>query len=357
MTALADDGTLLGTLARLQPLAAMDEAGLRTLLPLCRRERIARSLDALALRDWRDQVIYLHRGELKLDYADGGFEVLVGGSGAALAPLGRGRDAPVTTRAITDVELLRFDSDALDVAVTWTQLGEAAVDADVGDRRMLSAACGALSQIGGALAALPPAHIEALLERFRHVSVRRGEVVVRQGDGGDYYYVIETGRCSVAREVGGATVELAELKGGEGFGEEALLGDTVRNATVTMKTDGVLLRLDKADFLDLMREPLLHRIDAAEAARRVAAGAQWLDVRYAAEYRHDGLTGALNVPLNELRQAMALLDTEREYVVYCQSGRRSSAAAFLLSQRGFRASLLDGGLDAGDDTARNQVIA
>jgi len=42
---------------------------------------------------------------------------------------------------------------------------------------------------------------------------------------------------------------------------------------------------------------------------------------------------------------LAQLDTQPEYIVYCQSGRRSSAAAFLLIQRGFRASLPQGGLN------------
>jgi rhodanese-related sulfurtransferase len=58
------------------------------------------------------------------------------------------------------------------------------------------------------------------------------------------------------------------------------------------------------------------------------------------------LPGAVNVPLSEIRNAIGLLDREREYVVYCQSGRRSSAAAFLLSQRGYRASWLEDGLAA-----------
>jgi len=77
---------------------------------------------------------------------------------------------------------------------------------------------------------------------------------------------------------------------------------------------------------------------------RVARGAIWLDVRYPSEYRHDRLPGALNVPLNEVRNSFPALQAGREYVVYCQSGRRSSAAAFLFAQRGFRVSVLQGGL-------------
>ena len=81
-----------------------------------------------------------------------------------------------------------------------------------------------------------------------------------------------------------------------------------------------------------------------EAVQKIAAGGLWLDVRYPSEYQHDKLPGAINVPLAEVRNMFAMLDRSRDYVAYCQSGRRSAAAAFLFAQRGFRVWLLDGGL-------------
>src|SRR5439155_19224606 len=81
-----------------------------------------------------------------------------------------------------------------------------------------------------------------------------------------------------------------------------------------------------------------------EAAEKVRRGAVWLDVRYPSEYQYDKLPGAINVPLAEVRNMFAVLDRSREYVAYCQSGRRSAAAAFLFAQRGFRVWLLEGGL-------------
>lgn len=343
------DSPLIETLSRLQPLASLGVESLRGLAPLCHRERVTRNLDPSSLKDWSGQVVYLTRGELKLDFADGSMQLLVGGSGDALLPVAYASNMPLATKAVTDVELLRFDEDTLDIVVTWDQLtapGSAGGNNDIADWRSMSGIFAAQNFVSGAFAALPPANIDALLGRFDRVAVKRGTVVIRQGGVGDYYYVVERGRCTVMREVAGAAVELAELKGGDAFGEEALLADTTRNATVTMKTDGILLQLDKADFESLLKEPLLQKVPLAEARRRIAAGAAWIDARFAAEYQHDGLPGALNIPLNEIRQASAMLDPRKEYIVYCQSGRRSSAAAFLLSQRGYRASLLDGGLKA-----------
>lgn len=341
------DAALFETLSRLQPLAALGPDSLRELAPRCGRELVPRSRDRRPFGGRRGQLVYLAKGELKVDLADGSSTLLVGGWGDALFPLGYRGHGVVASRAITDVELLRLDEELLDIVCTWRQLAMGCEEAGAGtDWRTLAGIFAAQSFVDGVFAALPAANIDALLGRFRRSEMRRGDVVVREGDIGYFYYVIDRGRCRVTREVGGATTELAELKGGDAFGEEALLADGKRNATVTMQTDGVLLRLDKADFVSLLKEPLLHRLAAAEAARRVATGAVWLDTRFPAEYRHDGLPGAINIPLNELRQAMNMLDKRQEYVVYCQSGRRSSAAAFLLSQKGFRASLVDGGLKA-----------
>ena len=151
----------------------------------------------------------------------------------------------------------------------------------------------------------------------------------------------------MTRLVGGVNVEIADLRPGDAFGEEALLAHANRNATVTMKTNGLLLRLDKKDFFELLSEPLLDRVGWPEAKRRVNNGARLIDVRFTAEFVYDGLPGAINIPLNEIRRSTVLLDADGDYIVYCQSGRRSSAAAFLLSQRGLRASVLAGGLRGG----------
>ena len=115
-----------------------------------------------------------------------------------------------------------------------------------------------------------------------------------------------------------------------------------------MKADGSLLRLAKQDFTALLREPLLHSVTLGQARQKVAGGAEWIDVRYMSEYQYDKLPGALNIPLSEVRNAFGALDMDKEYVVYCQSGRRSSAAAFLLAQRGYRVYVLEGGLWGGD---------
>jgi rhodanese-related sulfurtransferase len=337
-------------LARLQPLTLLGSGGLRELLPRCRMHAFTRGSDPFAANDWVGRVVYLVQGQLLVKMPDGASRVLVGGHDLATEPVARPGKTPESSKAITDVELLSLEEDLLDIVVTWNQL---AVPSDSGqggddqtDWRMMSGMLGLDSITVGVFASLPPANIQTLLAKFNRVPAKRGQTIIKQGDPGDYYYLIERGRCKVSRLVAGSPVQLAELKEGDAFGEEALVADTVRNATVAMNTDGMLLRLSKQDFNQLLRAPLLQRVTGNEAERRVAEGATWIDVRFPAEYQSDGYPGAINIPLNDIRQASAALDPAKEYIVYCQTGRRSSAAAFLLSQRGFHAALLDDGMRA-----------
>ncbi len=339
-------------LGRLEPLGALSADSLREISRMCYAEQVSRNLDPFRLKGVEGQVVYLIKGELKLEFSDSSSEILVGGTDAAMRSLDRRKPAFTAAKAITDVELIRIDGEVLDIMLTWDQLAapsaaagrKPVAAADTTDWRTLSGLFAAENLTHGVFATLPPAHIAELLRRFDRLKVLRGEVIIREGEEGDYYYVIESGRSTVSRQVGGASVDLAELKAGDAFGEEALVADARRNATVVMKTDAVLLRLAKADFVDLLKEPLMQRISRAEAEQKAAGGAVWLDVRFPAEYNADKLPGAINIPLNEIRNLFGSLDQRKEYIAYCQSGRRSSAAAFLLSQRGYKAYLLEGGL-------------
>ncbi|MGH8738449.1 MAG: cyclic nucleotide-binding domain-containing protein, partial [Burkholderiales bacterium] len=184
----------------------------------------------------------------------------------------------------------------LDYVATWDGVAAAAT----GSRESATAIASAALR-GGAFAQLPAAHIDELMNRFARVEVRRGDVVIREGEEGDSYYVVAAGRFQVERTIGGVKVVLAELKPFDAFGEEALVSEAKRNATVVASGDGELLKLGKVDFDQLLREPLLRRLRYAEARERAHEGAVWLDVRYPSEYQYDKLPGAINVPLSEVR--------------------------------------------------------
>lgn len=341
---------LAETLFRLQPLASLRAERSRELAGLARQDQIPLGVDLLTSKNLQRESIYLLRGELRLLYGDGSFDVVVGGSDVAMHPLGKHAIGLRSAKAITDLDLVSFDDEVLDAMLTWDQLSDTGEEASGPDAMEKTGWYSESTLVRvqvlarGVFPALPQAAIDNLLARAKRFRVHRGQQVIREGEAAEHYFVIEVGRCRVSRHVGGCDLELAELVGGDAFGEDALIEGTPRNSTVTMVTDGVLLRIAKEDFCTLLREPLLERVSRSEAEARARSGAVWLDVRFPAEYAFDKIYGAINIPLNEIRNAANSLDPARQYIAYCQSGKRSSAAAFLLSQRGYRACVLEGGL-------------
>jgi CRP-like cAMP-binding protein/rhodanese-related sulfurtransferase len=290
------------------------------------------------------KTIYLIEGSLNLN-SDKGTTKVAGGTDAAKQPIANQQPRLQSAMAASACKIAIFDSDLLDIMLTWDQLSGIEV-ADIADdeeeddsdwmTRILQ------SQ---AFLQVPPANIQAMFMRMQEVSARSGDVVIKQGDEGDYYYILKSGKAKVSRtSKTGSELTLAQLGDGDAFGEEALLSEAKRNATISMTTDGSLMRLSKDDFNALLKEPMLSWVTYEEGVEKVSEGAVWLDVRLEKEHQESGIDGAENIPLFMLRMKTDLLDMDTSYVLYSDTGRRSSAAAFLLSERGFHTYVLKGGL-------------
>ena len=259
-------------LAALASLAGVSHERLAELAELALVERSPRGSDPLRTAE-PGRALFLLHGELLLSYEDGGTLVVVGGSGEGCHALNRGPRPVVRSKAITDVDLVALDDELFDMLAMW----EHAVKSNA---RFAGGAAFALKSLKqGALAQLPAAHVEELVKRFEPLAVARGEAVIREGDGGEDYYLVAAGRLQVERMVGGAKVVLAELKSGDAFGEEALVSEAKRNASVVALSDAQILRVRRSDFDELLREPLLRRLSFREAVQKIAGGGLWLDVR------------------------------------------------------------------------------
>ncbi len=306
--------------------------------------------------DTDKRTFYLVAGQVELRQDDRLIGTVRSGTPEARAALAPGLPRKFTARASGDIEYIMIDSDLLDVLLTWDQTGQYEVAELRGDG--LDVTGDWMTTLLQTKAFHPhppgehPGHIHA--HAAHQLSGRR-----RRDQAGHRGAIISTwwwreNASSPARPpLNKEGIKLAELGPGDSFGEEALIAEAKRNATVTMSTDGTLMRLGKNDFQTLLNEPLLQWVDQDKAKQIIAHGGKWLDVRLPSEFQNFRIDGAVNIPLYFIRLKLNALDKNTQYVVCCDTGRRSSAAAYILSERGFEAYVLKGGL-AATEAARSR---
>ncbi len=370
--------TSLEQLQQLEPLSALSVQRLEELLPLTEIKDLVLGQSLFREGDVDNQIVYLLEGEVRMDSSDGKLALALSHKAAeSRFPLDDSQPHMMSCVAMSKVQAIYIDSSVLDYLMMWDQIAfsesmaclnespitEPSLEFDMASTDESSISNQKEPPVGHASGSidncdwihrmrqvmafknLPPANVRRLLNCMETMPVRAGEVLVKQGEKGDFYYVLTEGEARVTQ-----SVELAKLKAGDSFGEEALLAEVPRNATVTMLEDGHLMRLSKNNFDMLLKEPMLKKLVIDEAKQRVKDGACWLDVRYAKEHKHNRLPGSINIPLHELRSRLDELDRSVAYICFCNTGRRSSAAAFLLAQKGFLASVLSGGIQAMNST-------
>lgn len=342
----------INELRRLSPMSSLKKENLHALGKKVRVREAQPGESLFKEGDSEKRTVYVLSGTVQLREGHRAAGTIQGGSEEAVNPIEPVLPRRCSAMALTRCEYIAIDSDLLDVMLTWDQTGSY----EVSELRESAASDDWMTTLlqTKAFHKIPPANIQAIFMRLEQVNYKAGDVVIKQGDEGDYFYIITRGKCIVTREtpLNREGIRLAELNVGDTFGEEALISEAKRNATVYMETDGSLMRLGKEDFQTLLNEPMLDWVDAEQADEIIREGGQWLDVRLPSEFEAYHNPGAINVPLYFIRLKLKTLDPNIKYVVCCDTGRRSSAGAFILNERGFETYVLKGGLNHAQLQAR-----
>jgi CRP-like cAMP-binding protein len=198
-------------------------------------------------------------------------------------------------------------------------------------------------------ALLEPEKMLALTDKLMEGTYAPGDNIINQGEQGDFFYIIKSGRVAVLvkKGEGNESAQVAVLSDGESFGEEALIRDQRRNATVRTLEDTIVLALDRKDFDQILKTSFLEYTfpeDFEEIPADKRDQYVFLDARIPPEYEEEHIEGAVNIPLEILRQTYPKMDPSKEYLTYCTNDSRGMAAAFLLRSQGFNAKNLRGGL-------------
>jgi len=339
----SEDGLVI---RKLIPLATLPGAQFNA---LCAEITVEEIQDGFLFKkdDISPELVYLITGEVTLQAAGLVVEVIAANSDSAKFALAHQIPRKIDAVANGRVRFLRLNADIVNTPPLSLAYKEdnsyMVIDETEGDPNdwMTALLRSPIFQ------RLPPANLQKILMTLEAVHFKTGETIIEQGSVGDYYYLIKSGQCLLTRKPtpNAKEIKLAQLTNGDTFGEDALLSGAPRNVTITALTDIVLLRLDKQQFISLIKEPSLKFVDYEGVQETIKKGALLLDVRTPDEYESHHLEGSINAPFFSLRMQLKTLSPEKPAVVVCQDGKVSEAAAFLLLRNKIDAMILRNGME------------
>lgn len=287
--------------------------------------------------------LYLHHGRVELQFSSGHSQILL--AEQTVLPIAHSVSEPCLARALDDCTIFKVDSDRLDQLLSWSQITEYLMS-ELSMKRELDDDIEWMQTVlrSNLFYKVPPVNAETIFSKLLPMEVQENEVIIEQSDVGDCCYFVKEGKACIWRtdDTSKNLEKVAEINTGRCFGEDALVNDTVRNASVIMASDGTLMRLEKSDFLTLFKEPAVDELDRDDIAGLVEEPV-YIDVRTDDEYSFGHLAYSANIPLSLLSIKKRLLAPEQPYIFYCDTGCRSRAAAYLLGKQGYNAYAMRNG--------------
>merc|ERR1711871_345434 len=113
------------------------------------------------------------------------------------------------------------------------------------------------------LKGLSKRELSTLAEAMEEETFNKGDVIIRQGEVGDYFYILVDGKVEVQKD--GTQVDM--LESGKWFGEKALMSEEKRAATCMAASDSVtVLSIARASFVEMLGalEELIKRVAPEE---------------------------------------------------------------------------------------------
>jgi len=192
---------------------------------------------------------------------------------------------------------------------------------------------------------LPRGHVDQIFKNLEPVYVNTGEEIITEGDTGDYCYIIVKGTVEVFKCSADGENLVATLDAGTLFGENALVSQEPRNASVRMKTNGLLMKMIGEKFSSLLKSHVVRWLTVDASYEMILEGSVLVDVRETEEYENIGFQDCIHIPLDVLRaQCEEKLDKSVSIITCSNTGMRCASAAFLLATLGYDVYSMQGGV-------------
>ena len=183
---------------------------------------------------------------------------------------------------------------------------------------------------------LPPENLQQIFINMDTIKAPAGTVLVKQGKLGDHFYLIQQGDAVITRQTeNGEKKELSHLDVGETFGERSLISNEPSDVAVEMLSDGMVMKIPKNNFNELVKTPMLNMVSVDEANSLLAEGASFIDVRNPDQYKESAIKNSINLDLENIYTAVKGLNIEKQYIICGDSESHAMANAFMLSVKGF----------------------
>ena len=182
---------------------------------------------------------FLVSGDLFYQSAEGAEIYIEAGSEESQHALPANTAEPYTLVAATDCSVVLIERSRLAGLLTWRQASQdllLELEAEGEDMEWLSALLD-----NPLFSRVPAVNIREMLKRLHRLDLPQGSAVLEEGGRGDRCYFLRSGNAEVTQSRDGQEQVLAQLSMGACFGEEALLSDAPRNATVTLLEDSRVL--------------------------------------------------------------------------------------------------------------------
>jgi len=296
---------------------------------------------------------FLLEGRVDLIDSQYNIQSLRGGHGAftTLNP-----DSPTKSSCVVKEStalVFSIESEVLDRLTAWSESAESAFEAEMSSRENFDPTSTGQFDVlsvedefsndwmssllsSPLFSRVPLTLVQDLFSKFEDFEGEVGQTVIKEGELGDYFYVLASGEVRITNRSGSVDVEIGP---GQHFGEEALLGETLRNATVNITKPALLKRLGADEFKSLLTEPVLEFLSVSDL-EQMDKPLKIIDVKMPLEYRASHFEGAINLPLSRLRSAMNELAQSSVYAIPDDCGSRAKIAAHLMCQAGFDAYIL-----------------
>ncbi len=323
-------------LSSFTPLDTLSSTQLKVLVSKCKILDLTDDEILFQQGDKDNQGIFIISGSATILAPNGSTITITAGDELSKTALAHHQPRQVTVKAKNSLKVLAVNSEMLDLFLSWNQQASCDITKTQDQDHWIS--CLLDSPV---FSKIPTENILVLTRDIREIEVKKDQVIITQGEIHDYYYIIKKGRCQVSRRIGENKEDqiIAELNVGQGFGEESLITDKRRNASITMMEDGLLICMSKKELFKYILNPVLSYI-SFETYKNHRKDMTLIDVRSPDEFKHGALAGSINVPLPVLRLKANGLHKNRLYIICSNDGKRSAVAAYLLIQQGLRVTTL-----------------